>query len=130
MKKGAVIEFDSGLADIVSTSPVDVEQIRTALGLTIDEFAKAVGRSPRSVSRWQSTGSDHAKARGSAAIEIRKLAHLQFLMEDVLGRDYGSEWLRSPNRGFRGKAPIDLILAGEVDTLISVMERLADGSPA
>lgn len=82
------------------------------------------------MSRWQSSGPDHANARGNAAREIRKLARLQYLAEDVLGHDYGTDWLRAPNKGFRGRAPIDLILAGEADTVVAVLERVADGSPA
>lgn len=130
MNHGVVRGLDAGLADLVSASSVDVEQIRTGLGLTIEEFAEAVGRSARSVSRWQSSGPDHATARGSAAREIRKLARLQYLAEDVLGHDYGPEWLRSPNKGFRGQAPVDLIVAGEAETVIAALERVADGGPA
>lgn len=122
--------IDAGLADIAAASPADVEQIRRALGLTIDEFAAAVGRSPRSVSRWQCNGADHAVARGEAARQVRQLARMQFLAEDVLGRTYGPEWLRSPNRGFRGQAPVDLIVSGQTEVVIAALERLADGGPA
>lgn len=128
MKHGAS-EIDSGLQDILAASPVDIEALRAGLGLTLDELAEAVGRSPRSVSRWQSGGADHSVAKGEAARVVRKLARLHFLMDEVLGRDYGPEWIRSPNRGFRGQAPIDLVLAGESDTIIAALERLADGSP-
>ena len=130
MKRATADEIDAGLADILAATHVDIEDLRTSLGLTVDEFAEAVGRSPRSVSRWQSSGPDHAQARGEAARTIRKLARLQFLAQDVLGRDYGPEWLRSPNRGFRGQAPIDLILSGNADAIIAALERLADGGPA
>ncbi|MBE0417913.1 MAG: DUF2384 domain-containing protein [Coriobacteriia bacterium] len=130
MKSISSDRVENGLADIAAASPVNVESIRSGLGLTIEEFATAVGRSTRSVCRWQSTGSDHSTARGEAARSVRQLARLQFLIEDVLGRSYGPEWLRSPNRGFRGHAPVDLILDGKTDIVIAALERLADGGPA
>ncbi len=130
MNKNRTAGVDAGLQDILAASPVDVERIRTGLGLTVDEFAECVGRSPRSVARWQSEGSDRPIARGDAARQVRKLARLQFLVEDVLGATYGAEWLRSPNRGFRGQAPIDLLLEGQADVVIAALERVADGGPA
>ena len=36
----------------------------------------------------------------------------------------------SPNRGFRGKAPIDVMVAGGTDEVLAALERLADGGPA
>ncbi|MDY0339611.1 MAG: MbcA/ParS/Xre antitoxin family protein [Coriobacteriia bacterium] len=47
--------------------------------------------------------------------------------EDVLGGSYRAEWLRSPNRGFRGQAPINLILSGQPGTIITALEKVADG---
>lgn len=37
---------------IISPRPLSVPALKTALGLTIDEFAAATGRSPRSAARW------------------------------------------------------------------------------
>lgn len=130
MKKNHAAAIDTGLQDILAASPADVETIRAGLGLTIEEFAESVGRSPRSVARWYSDTPDRTIARGDAARQIRKLARLQFLVEDVLGATYGEEWLRSPNRGFRGQAPIDLMLEGNADVVIAALERVADGGPA
>jgi uncharacterized protein (DUF2384 family) len=129
MSRIAASEIDAGLADILASSPVDVESLRCSLGMTLEEFAVAVGRSPRTVSRWQTSGDDRATARGDAARQIRKLAQLQFLTEDVLGGAYAAEWLRSPNRGFKGKAPIDLVTDGQTDSVLAALERLADGGP-
>ena len=122
--------IDGTLADILASKPASVERIRIGLGMTIEEFAEAVGRSVRTVSRWQTAGGDSNAARGDAAREVRKLAQLQYLLEDVLGNEYAPEWLRSPNRGFRGKAPIDLLLESQTGVVIAALERLADGGPA
>ena len=130
MTNRSAAAVDGALADILASTPASVEQIRAGLGMTIEEFAEAVGRSVRTVSRWQTAGGDNNAARGDAAREVRKLAQLQYLLEDVLGSEYAREWLRSPNRGFRGKAPIDLMLEGHVSVVIAALELLADGGPA
>lgn len=118
-----------GLADILAAQPVDTETIRTGLGLTVEEFAEALGVSPRTVSRWKPGAAQRTTARGGAAREIRKLARLHFLVDDMLGERYGAQWLRVPNKGFRGQAPIDLILEGNADVVIAALEHLADGGP-
>jgi uncharacterized protein (DUF2384 family) len=130
VSRNAAHAVDGAMADILAASPVDVEDIRAGLGMTVEEFAEAVGRSARTVSRWQTAGRRRGAVSGDAAREVRKLARLQFLVEDVLGSRYAPEWLRSPNRGFRGSAPIDLVLAGETDVVLAALERLADGGPA
>lgn len=129
MGRNVAREIDSGLADILASAPANVEEIRAGLGVTLDEFAEVVGRSVRTVCRWQAEGDAGASARGDAAREIRKLAQLHYLVDDVLGTGYGKQWLRSPNRGFKGRAPIDLVLDGDADAVIAALERLADGGP-
>lgn len=130
MGRSTANTVDGALAGILGTSPVSVEAIRLGMGMTIEEFAESVHCSVRTVSRWQTAEGSASATRGRNGREIRKLARLDFLLEDVLGREYAPEWLRSPNRGFKGKAPIDLILEGETDVLIAALERLADGGPA
>ncbi len=130
MGRSTASTIDGALVDILATSPVSVEAIRLGMGMTIEEFAQSVNCSVRTVSRWQTADGGAGASRGPNGREIRRLAQLQFLLEDVLGREYAAEWLRSPNRGFRGKAPIDLILEGQTDVLVAALERLADGGPA
>jgi uncharacterized protein (DUF2384 family) len=129
MDTAAARAIDHGLTDILSSAPVDVDSIRCSLGLTLEEVSSVVGKSPRTVSRWRHDAADRVEIRGSSARALRKLAELQFLIEDVLGAEQVTAWLRAPNRGFRGKAPIDLMLAGDVDTVLNALERLADGGP-
>ena len=42
-------------------------------------------------------------------------------------RDAAVNWLQTPNAGFRGEAPIDLLMSGRIDVVIAVLEALADG---
>lgn len=122
--------IDAGVADVLASVPVDIDDIRCALGLTLEEVAGVVGKSPRTVSRWRADAPDRSTARGEGARQARQLAELRIVAEDVLGRNQVATWLRSPNRGFRGKAPIDLMLQGHTSEVVAALERLADSGPA
>jgi uncharacterized protein (DUF2384 family) len=115
--------------EIISPLPLSVPALKTALGMTIEEFAAATGRSPRSAARWIAAEGAQPDT-GEAARAVRRLAHLEFLLTDVIGPQRGAEWLRTPNRGFRGEAPLDLITSGRIEDVVTVLEVLADGTPA
>jgi uncharacterized protein (DUF2384 family) len=117
------------ISDVVGSAPPDVEEMRHWLGLTQEELGEAVGRSRRTVARWNSSAPDHTVARGRTARALRQLHRIQFLLDDVMGRETAHAWLRSPNRGFRGQTPLDLMLEGRSDELVAVLEALADGGP-
>jgi uncharacterized protein (DUF2384 family) len=50
-------------------------------------------------------------------------------LEDVIGEDAGPQWLRTPNPGLRGEAPIDLMTSNHLEDVVAVLEVLADGGP-
>jgi hypothetical protein len=125
----ATPEYPLSSEEIINPEPLSVPALKTALGLTVEEFAAATGRSPRSAARWIAAESAQP-ASGEAARALRRLAHLEFLLADVIGAEQGSVWLRTPNRGFRGEAPLDLVTSGRVEDVISTLEVLADGTPA
>jgi uncharacterized protein (DUF2384 family) len=105
-----------------------VNAIKAHLMLTTDELAAATDRSLRSTARWLAA-EETTPVQGPAARALRGLAHLDYLLDDVLGAGNGRMWLRAPNPGFRGQAPIDLITAGRADEVITALEVLADGAP-
>ena len=114
--------------EIINPQLLGAPGLKAALGLTVEEFGATVGRSPRSAARW--LAEEHAEpASGPVARSLRRLAHLEFLLIDVIGRDRGAEWLRRPNPGFRGEAPLDLMTSGRMEEVIAVLETLADGAP-
>jgi uncharacterized protein (DUF2384 family) len=105
-----------------------VNAIKDHLMLTTDELAAATDRSVRSTARWLAA-EETTPVQGPAARALRGLSHLDYLLDDVLGTGSGRMWLRAPNPGFRGQAPIDLITAGRADEVIAALEALADGAP-
>lgn len=115
------------VAEILNPRQVEVDALSLWLGMTREEIAEATGRSVRTVSRWRPDAADHAQARGEAAVILRRLGRLQYLLDDLVGRDEAHRWLRSPNKAFTGEAPIDLITSGRLERVVSVLEALADG---
>lgn len=115
-------------AEILNPEPVSLGRLKDALGLTAQEFGAAAGRSGRSAARWLSA-EQSVPTHGESAAAIRRLAYLDTLLSDVIGASRQREWLRAPNPGFRGEAPIDLITAGRLHEVIAVLELLADGGP-
>lgn len=119
--------MDVATRRVLESSPLDVEQIRTWLGLTQKELGAIVGRDRRSVARWAGTGGAKTRARGEAARDLRRLARVQYLLADLVEADEAQRWLRSPSPAFRGEAPIDLLESGRIDEVIAALEALADG---
>jgi uncharacterized protein (DUF2384 family) len=115
--------------EILNPEPLSAPALKAALGLTIEEFAAAAGRAPRSAARWLAAESAQPMS-GAAARSLRRLAHLEFMLADVVGPERGREWLRNPNPGFRGEAPLDLITSGRIEEVVSILDLLADGTPA
>lgn len=114
--------------EILHPEPLDVPRLKDALGLTVEELAAATDRSPRSAARWLAA-EGLSPAGGNAARSIRRLAYLEFLLAEVIGAYQYGDWLRTPNPGFRGAAPLDLVTSGKLEEVIGVLEVLGDGTP-
>lgn len=120
--------YPVSVEEIINPEPLNLNNVRASLGLTIEELAAISARSPRTAARWLAEESAEPVS-GDAARTLRRLAHLDFLLADVIGPERGKEWLRTPNPGFRGEAPIDLATSGRLESVIAVLEVLADGTP-
>ncbi len=105
----------------------NIDEIRDWLGLTQDEVGRAVKRSRRTVARWSASAPDHSEARGDTAFQVRKLARLKLILEDLVEEQEARQWLRVPNREFNGEAPLDLVLSSRIDRVIAALEAFAEG---
>ncbi len=114
--------------ELMAPRSLDAAALREALGLTIAELGSVAGKSPRSAARWIAA-EEALPSRGNSARAIRRLARLDFLLTDVIGAEAGRAWLRTPNPGLAGEAPIDLMTSGRLEDVIGVLELLADGGP-
>jgi len=113
--------------NVLESAPLDVDDLRTWLGLTQSEIGTIVGRDRRSVARWTQAEGGKTVARGEAARALRRLARVQFLLADLADASEAQRWLRAPSAAFRGESPIDLLEDGRVNEVVAVLETLADG---
>jgi DNA-binding transcriptional regulator YiaG len=98
-----------------------VDQV-TRTGISQRELGEAVGASVRTVQNW---ASGQAAPRGNSR---ERLLDVQYVVEELrdVYTDEGIEiWLRARNRNFGGQRPIDLITAGDIDTVLHEAQRLA-----
>lgn len=98
-----------------------VDQV-TRSGISQRELGEAVGASVRTVQNW---ASGQASPRGGSR---ERLLDVQYVVEELrdVYTDEGIEiWLRARNRNFGGQRPIDLITAGDIDTVLQEAQRLA-----
>jgi transcriptional regulator with XRE-family HTH domain len=105
----------------------ELDALRSVLGITQVQLAQILGTTPRTVSRWRSTSAAHVEPRPSAAVRLRDMDHLRWLMETNLGAEQSREWLRRPNWALRGRAPIDLLLDRDIDTVLGLVLTIAEG---
>lgn len=111
------------------TTSVEIElvAVRRVLGLNQAQLAKAIGTTPRTVSRWKSAGVDRTAPSPSAARALREIAELRWLLETDLGEHAARVWMESPNRAIRGRAPIDLMLEGDYKTVLGLVHTIGQG---
>jgi uncharacterized protein (DUF2384 family) len=118
--------LQDNLERLLHPEPIRVGELRRRLGLTQGEFAAAVGRSRRTVVRWQDA-SDGVHPSGPSGSALRRLARVAFLLGGLTTEAEARRWLRTPNQVMKGEAPIDLITAGRVEEVVGWLAMLADG---
>jgi len=119
---------DERLARIMDPEPCDVTSLGEWFQMTQSELALALGRSPRTIARWKAVQAV-APTRASAELAqaVRKMGRVRFLLGDLMPYEVALRWMQTPNPGFRGEAPIDILMSGRVDEVIAILEALADG---
>lgn len=122
--------FEAGqVADILNLKPsdkpsIDIAGIRKRLGLTQQQLASALKVSPRTVQNWES-------GVGLSQLEKRAgdVAEFVDLLNDYVRPEDQSEWLRTANDSFRGRTPLEMLIAGTVRDVIVEFRRLQAGQP-
>ncbi len=55
------------------------------------------------------------------------IRHIEDLFGDIYAPDEVEVWLQSPQVQFEGQRPIDLIHAGQGDTVVRTINKILDG---
>jgi len=103
---------------------VDIEGLRTALGLTQSQLALAIGVSERTVQNWEA-----GRVSPQAERRLRDLVEVNDALERYISADDRQTWLISPNDAFAGDAPRDWIIEGRARDLLSEFRRMQVGEP-
>lgn len=93
--------------------------------LTREELSRLVACSPRTIDLWNAGGKISKKAHS----QINRLVRLLDSLEAHMEADYIGEWLRTPNPGFNGSSPLQVIERGEEDRISRMLYRLETGQP-
>jgi DNA-binding transcriptional regulator YiaG len=102
-----------------------VLEVRSALGVTRELFARMTGFSVRAISGWEAGRplSEPARAR---MMEMKRLA-------ETLARGIRAEfipnWLESPCDGLGGSKPVEILERGERDRLWRTVLLIGSGMP-
>jgi transcriptional regulator with XRE-family HTH domain len=102
-----------------------IEQLRSELGLSREDIARALDASPRSIERWR--GGETYPQR-----EVRRrltaLLNLQHhLLETFSTAEAARGWLHAANRYLGGLAPVDALRVGRFDRVEAALEALDSG---
>jgi len=100
-------------------------ELRDRLHLTREEFGRLVDVSVRTIAKVES---ESAKAEGLRRVYLEVKRLCDSLAEVVDDTNLG-EWFFTPNKGFSGSKPIEIIERGEIDRLWGMVYRLRSGVP-
>lgn len=108
-----------------SDSPVYSHVVADARrALTLVEIGNIVGAGERAVQKWAA-----GSARPDGAKRDR-LLELQYVIEELsdVYKPEGVEiWLHAPQRLLQGQRPLDALKAGEFESVLRLVQRLAGG---
>ncbi len=104
--------------------PIDIDALRTALGLTQAQLAVAIGVSERTVQNWEA-----GRVSPQAERRLRDLIELNETLERYIDPEQRQSWLISPNDASAGNAPRDWIIEGRPRDLLWEFRRMQVGEP-
>jgi transcriptional regulator with XRE-family HTH domain len=105
----------------------EIDAIRRVLGINQAQLATILGTTARTVSRWKTGSAQRVEPRPGFARALRDLGQLRWLLETDLGADEARRWMRRPNDALRGRAPVDVLLDGDIDRVLGLVITLAEG---
>ena len=85
------------------------------------------GTTPRSVTRWSSTGAAPRRQNEERLLELKAVVDV---LRDVMREEPARLWLRSPVPALDFQEPMDLIEQGEYRRVIGVILSIGEGVTA
>lgn len=103
-----------------------VERARQRFGLAYTEVAEALGVDRRTLFRYRKKLSVPSQR---VRVRLEKMREIGYLLDELFEeREEAMEWLYSPVPMLRGRRPVDLVRAGELEDVVSVLAGLHSGA--
>lgn len=116
-------EKQSGLAETGLYARI-VSDVRDT-ALTTAEVAEITGVRPRQVQHW--LAGSH-RPQGDSKERLLELHYIVDQLRDVYTSEGVDIWIHGRNRNIQGRRPIDLLVDGEFETVLYVVEQLKSGA--
>ena len=102
-----------------------LKHIMDTLGITLQELARSVGASDKTVARWlaDETYPQHGSREKLAELELLT----ERLLESFVSADAVSDWIRSQNGYLGTLRPIDALACGRIDRVDAALESILSG---
>jgi len=101
-----------------------VDDLRDAV-LTNAEVAEITGVQTRQVQHWASGAH---RPQGQSKDKLLELHYIIERLREIYTPEGTDIWIHGRNRSLGGRKPIDLLRAGEFETILASVERLASGA--
>lgn len=123
---GAGMLMSTGAAPGTEAS-ADVRAVREGYGLSREKFGRLAGFSVRSLANWESGDQEPGE---QARVRLVELDRLRAALAGVIQQDHIATWLQTPNPGFAGLKPLEVVERGQIDRLWRMIFELESGVPA
>lgn len=89
-----------------------------------NDIARAIGATPRSLSRWATSKSAPRKESEERLLELKAVVDL---LRGVVRDEPARLWLRSPNPDLTGRTPLEVVANGEYRRVVAAVLAMAEG---
>lgn len=101
-----------------------ITQIISDFEISQESFARTIGSSARTVSRWITNNVNPLPVFQE---KIQKLALIDRKLRAVIKKEAISKWLQSPNETLKGELPLNLLRDNRYDEILSAIAQLEEG---
>ncbi len=108
-----------------AAAAIDLKGLCSSYGLTRQDITRFTGYSPRAVENWASG----SKTSAASTRALRELESILSALAELMETSYVGEWLKTPNQGFHGATPMQVIERGDAGQVWQMITLTGTGEP-